>query len=276
MMLSLCLAPLAASAYQKIKIEEILSRHLESVAPAETRESIKNRVVSGTTVVTFRAPGTGRIGGRAVIASQGEMSAVGMVFDNVTNYPQDKVGFDGKAVTASYIHPGVRSVLGDFLMTHKDIVKQGLLGGALSQAWPLYDLKGKNPKLEYGGTKKIGDRQAHEVKYFARGGSDLHVSLFFDAETFQHLRTEYTRTLAAQMGPSPETSAGQNETRYRMVEDFSDFRKESALTLPHVYKITLEVNSPRGSYKAEWEMEFSQFAYNQPLDPKTFNVDAGN
>lgn len=274
--LALCAAPFATTAYEKIKPEELVAKHVESVGEVETRESIKTRVILGTVVATFRSPGTGQIGGRAVVTSQGEMNALGMVFDSSTNYPQDKVGFDGKGISVSYVHPGVRSPLGDFLVTHKDIVKQGLLGGALSQAWPLYDMEAKKPKLEYAGLKKIGDRQAHEVRYFARGGSDLHVSLFFDAETFQHLRTEYTRTLVAQMGATPETSAQQNETRYRMVEDFSDFRKESGLALPHKYKITLEVNSPRGAYKAEWAMEFSQFRFNQRLDPKTFDVETGN
>jgi len=262
-----------AQAADKLKPEEIVAKHLEAVGAPLTRESITSRIISGTVVASFRVPATGQVPGRAVLFSRGENVAVGMVFDGVPNYPHDKFGFDGKDVSASFIRPGARSTLGEFLLTNKSAVRQGLIGGALSQAWPLWDLESKKPKLESGGTKKVGDRPAHVVKYLPRGGSDLNVSLYFDAETFQHVRTEYTRTLAAQMGSNPEASARQIESRYRMVEDFSDFRKEGGLTLPHRYKLALEITLPGGSYRMDWEMALTAFAYNQKIDPQAFDVD---
>jgi hypothetical protein len=264
----------AASARDKLKPEEVVAKHLEAVGAAETRDSVKTRIISGTAVATFRSPGTGQVSGLAVLASEGEKNLLGMTFGTSNNnYPQEKLGFDGNDVSASYLRPGVRSPLGNFLLTHKAVVKQGLIGGVLSQAWPLYDLAGKKPKLEYAGTKKVGDRQAYELKYIPRGGSDLSVVLYFDAETFQHVRTEYTRTVVAQIGSTPETSANQSETRYRMVEDFSDFRKEGGMTLPHKYKIYLETTGQGGTFKADWELELSRFAFNQRIDPNSFDVD---
>jgi hypothetical protein len=268
----------SSSAADKIKLEELVAKHLESIGAAVTRASVKSRIVSGTVVATFRTPGTGQVSGLAVLASEGEKNLLGMSFGSSNNnYPFERFGFNGDDVTASYLRPGARSTLGNFLLMHKAVIRQGILGGALSQAWPLYDLEAKKPKLELGGTKKIGERQAYEVKYFPRGGSDLHVSLYFDAETFQHVRTEYTRTIAAQLGSTPETSAQQRETRYRMVEDFSDFRKESGLTLPHKYTLLLEeTGSTSGSFNATWEMALTQFAFNQPIDPKSFDVGTGD
>ena len=262
-----------ARAVDKLKPEEIVAKHLEAIGPALTRESITNRVVSGTVVATFRAPAMGVAQGRAVLFSRGEKNALGMVFDGVTNYPHDKIGFDGEDVSTSFVTPGRRSTLGEFLLTNKGVVKQGLVGGVLSQSWPLLDLESKKPKLESGGTKKVGDRPAYVLKYLPRGGLDLSVSLYFDAETFQHVRTEYTRSIAAQMGANPEASARQLESRYRMVEDFSDFRKEGGLMLPHKYKLALEFTLPGGSYKMDWEMSLAAFAYNQRIDPKAFDVD---
>ncbi|MGH9901382.1 MAG: hypothetical protein ACRD68_06100 [Pyrinomonadaceae bacterium] len=262
-----------ARAGEKLKPEEVVARHRESIGAAETRASIKSRIITGTVVATFRAPGTGQVGGRVVLASHGEKSMVGMIFDNSTNYPHEKIGFDGKDVSVSYVRPGVRSTLGDFLLTHKTVVSLGLLGGALSESWPLSNLSEKKGRLESDGTKKIGDRQAYEIKYFPRGGSDLRVSLFFDAQTFRHVRTEYARTLSAQMGTTPDASARRSETRYKMVEDFSEFGKEGGLTLPHKYKIYLELTGQGGSFRAEWEMTFSGFSFNQRIDPNSFDVD---
>lgn len=262
-----------ASSEQKMKAEDVVAKHLESVGTPEARAAIKNRIAVGTVVVSFRTPSVGQAPGRIVMASEGEKHLVGMVFDNVPNYPQEKLGYDAKKVTVSYVRPGARSSLGDFLQLHKSIIKQGLVGGAISQAWPLFDLATTKPKLESSGTKKVGDREAYALKYLPRGSSDLEVTLFFDAETFQHLRTEYKRTLAAQMGATVDQSARQRESRYRMVEDYSDFRKEGELTLPHKYKITLEITLPGGSYKADWEANLAEFGFNQEIDPKSFDVE---
>lgn len=262
----------AARPADKMRAEDVVAKHLEAVGGAEARAAVKNRVILGTVVVAFRTPSAGQAPGRAVLASEGEKNLIGMVFEEV-NYPQDKVGFDGKDVSVSYVRPGRRSALGDFLLMHNSVVKQGLVGGVLSSAWPLSDSAQTKAKLEYGGTKKVGERTCHVVKYLPRGGSDLNITLFFDAETFHHLRTEYTRTLAAQMGASPDASARQRESRYRMVEDYTDFRKEGALTLPHGYKIALEFTLPGGSYKADWEMILAEFSYNQTIDPDSFDVD---
>ena len=256
---------------QKLKAEEIIAKHLEAMGGAETLQSVSSRISSGTVVATFKEPGTGQLGGRVVLASEGPKNVMAMVFDN-TNYPHEKVGFDGREVSTSYARPGIRSTLGDFLLTHKAIIKQGIWGGALSQSWPLLDVTKNKVKVEAGGTKKIGDRLMYQLKLYP-SGSDVRVTMFFDAETFQHVRTEYNRTIVAQMGSTPETSASQAETRYKLVEDFSDFRKEGGLTLPHNYKIYLEVLGRQGSFKAEWEMTLSDFKFNQRIDPTAFDVD---
>ena len=261
-----------ARAAEKMKPEEVIAKHLESVGSEETRKSIKSRIVQGTANVIFRAPTIGQAAGRVVMASDGAKHMVAMAFDG-QGYQQEKIGFDGEKATVGYIKPGQRSPFGDFLLTHKNIISQGLLGGVLSQAWPLFDAAGMKAKLEYAGTKKFGDTLTHELKYSPRGGSDVRISLFFDAETFRHVRTEYTRTITAQMGGSVDGSASQRESRYKLVEEFSDFKKEGGLTLPHTYVIKLDLDARGGtSFRGEWQFALAQFAYNQPLDPGSFNM----
>ncbi|HEX6187812.1 MAG TPA: hypothetical protein VFZ40_07015 [Pyrinomonadaceae bacterium] len=251
----------------------MIVKHQQAIGAIEARNSVVNLTITGTVVATFREPGTGQIAGRAVLASQGDMSLLAMVFDNVPDYPHEKFGFDGNDVSIGYVRPGARSTFGDFVLTNKSVIKQGLLGGVLSHAWPLFDDTGKRGKSEVGGTKKFADRHAIEVKYFPKGGSDLRISFFFDAETFQHIRTEYSKVVASQMGATPELSARQFETRYKMVEEFSDFKNEGDLSLPHSYNIKLEIRAQRGSFDADWQLTLTNFSFNESIDPKAFDVD---
>lgn len=268
-------APAAtARAQQKLTADEVVAKHLEAIGAVETRDSIKSRIIRGTATVTFRAPSIRQVEGVAVLASKGEMSLLGIAFSDA-DYAQERFGYDGTKVSVGYIRAGERSVLGDFINTNKDVVGQGLLGGVLSEAWALENVAARRPRLEYGGTKKVGERQAYEVKYFPRGGSDLRISLFFDAETFQHVRTEYRRSIAAQMSTGIDAArSGQRESRYKLVEEFSDFRKEGGLALPHGYKINFEVDASMGVFRAEWDMKLNQFAFNQRIPPNSFDVNA--
>jgi hypothetical protein len=268
-----CLLSASEAQAQKLKSEEIIVKHLEAIGGNETLHSVSTRITSGTVVATFKTPTTAELGGRVVLASEGPKNVTAMVFENSTsNYPHEKIGYDGRDVSGSYVRPGIRSSLGDFLLGHKNIIKQGFWGGALSQAWLLLD-PDRKIKMEAAGTKKIGERSAYVLKCYP-SGSDLKVTMYFDAETFQHLRTEYERSISAQMGSTPETSATQGaETHYKLSEDFADFKKEGGLTLPHSYKISLEIVGRQGSFKASWDMALSSFQFNQRIDPSTFDVD---
>lgn len=263
--------PLTTTGREKIRPEELVAKHLEAIGTVEARNSVKSMIMVGEVLATFRAPASAQYSGQAVIASEGSKSMIGMNFASA-NYSQEKFGYDDKQVTVGYIHPGVRSPLSDFLFTNNAILKEGLLGGTLSDAWPLSNLAGKNPKLEYSGTKKINGRMAHELSYLPHGGSDLQINLFFDAETFQHVRTEYTLSVAAHMGSTIDTSSQERAIRHKLVEDFSDFKKEGGLMLPHTYKLLLELETRSGNYSAEWKLNISQFYFNKAIKPGSFDM----
>ncbi len=267
--LALALATPASSIAEKIKTEEIAARHLESIGPAKARTSA--RVIAGTSQVIFRTPPPGQAIGRAVLASDGLKSLIGMSFPSPV-YPREELGFNGNSFVAAFVTPGVRSVLGNFLMTHDLIFKQGLMGGALSTSWPLLDLASRGAQLEYVGTRKLADQTLHELRYFPRGGSDLKIRLFFEQETLRHVRTDYERVIPAPTGPRTYGNVQERETRYHMVEEFSLFKRESDLTLPHIYKITLSVDAQNGTFLAEWVIKLTQFEFNQKIDPSSFSI----
>jgi len=264
----------SASATDRMTPEELVTRHLESIGTAKARAAITTRIIAGKSLVIFRTPPPGQAMGRAVLASEGPRNLIGMSFPSPV-YPREQLGFNGNSFMAAFVTPGVRSVLGNFLMTHALIFKQGLMGGTLSTAWPLLDLTTRNPRLEYSGLKTVENRKLHELKYLAHGGSELQVSLFFDEATFQHVRTEYERVIAAPTGERSYTNIEEREIRYKMVEEFSDFKNESGLTLPHTYKISLLVDSKGGTFLADWEITLTQFTFNERIDPNSFTIGVG-
>jgi hypothetical protein len=274
--------PFSSLAGDKLKPEEIVAKHLDSIGTPEARAKVTNRIVGGAVVATFAEPSVGQFKGQAVLASDGDKNLISMQFPNA-NYPQENISFNGRDVLVGFVRAGVRSNLGDLLWTYKTVIKQGLFGGALSQAWPLYNLVEKKPKLSGGGTKKIGAKDVYEINLMPRGGSDMEISIFFDAQTFQHVRTEYQLVVRPQIGLSVDANKSQTPSRYKMIEDFGDFKKEGDLTLPHSYKITLEIDryipvrgnasaTTHAPFRGNWELTLDQFGFNQPIPPETFSA----
>ncbi|HEV2860317.1 MAG TPA: hypothetical protein VGX48_04865 [Pyrinomonadaceae bacterium] len=268
-------APAAPAPRDKMKAEEVVAKHLESIGPEAARSAVKSLIVIGTSRASFKARSTsGAVDGQVVIASVKNKVVLGMKFDS-PNYPGERFGFDGKKFTVGYLTPGVRSPLGNFALTNEVLFKEGLLGGTLSSAWALLNVADRKSKLEYAGTDKVNNRPAHKLKYYPNKGTDLEITLFIDADTFHHVRTEYSRIIGARLGAGGiDRQAVQNETRYKIVEEFSDFKKEGQLTLPHSYTLQLEINKTQGSSLDKWDMNLSQFAYDQEVADSTFNVES--
>jgi hypothetical protein len=263
----------ARSHADNVSLQEVISKHLDSIGSPETRAAVKSRVILGTAMATFRIGGKGQSDGRAVLASQGNMSLVGISF-GVPEYPRENLGFDGKSLTVADLTPGVRSTLGKFFMTHEMPFREGLLAGTLSAAWPLLDMSSRKAVLKYDGIKKVDGRQLHVVRYEPKNDSGLKTKLFFDAETFRHVRTEYEQRQVQQMVTQPGVTQQQGDSITKLVEEFSDFKIEKGLTLPHTYKLQLSIEALNRRVLQDWAFTLSQFVFNKELDQKQFDVTA--
>lgn len=280
LLVALLLLPLAvsrtatAAVVFDTKAEDVIAKHLESLGAAAAGADARSRVVVGTSHAVFRgASGDGVANGGVVLASASNKSLLAMKFD-IPNYSGEKLGFDGKKFTVGYNTPGKRSTLGSFLLIHGEIFKEGLVGGTLSSAWPLLNLAERGAKVEFDGTEKIAGVSVFCLRYKPRNSSDLSIKLYFDTKTFQHVRTQYDRVVAAPIAAGGiDAQAGRRETRYKLVEDFSDYKLEGKLNLPHAYTLHLEIQSTSNSVKNKWEMTFNQFAFNQEIDENDFNVE---
>lgn len=255
---------------QKMKAEDVLAKHLDSIGTAAAREATKNQIAVGEANITFTSPKNPPVVGRIVIASTAGKNFLGMSLNSV-NYQQEKFVFDGSSVNVSFVKEGTRSGLGNFLLSNGKLLSESVFGGVLNSSWALLDMANKKSKLSFEGTKKIGDKEVYVLSYLTKGG-DVDINLYFDKETFRHVRTEYKRTSSAAIGTRPEQSSGFNETRFRVVEDFSDFKAEkNGLTLPHTYHILYNVTGgSSGSTEIDWNFNLTEFAFNQKLADDTF------
>lgn len=256
---------------QKMQAEDILAKHLDSIGSVKNRNSVNTRIILSN--LKFKRQSSGVLEGKAVIASSKGGAIFGMTLDS-NEYPLDKFSFDGKRVKVGYITPGNRSVLGGFILSYGELMKEGLLGGTLSTSWSLMDLDAKKSKLFYKGEGKIDGKETFVLGYSPKGGSDLDIKMYFDKQNFQHLRTEYNRVVAAQMGQTVDGSAKQAESRYRLVEDFSNFKNYGGLTLPSAYKIFYSERGQTRTAEYNWEFNVTDVSFNQPLGNNAFDIDA--
>ncbi|MFV0389010.1 MAG: hypothetical protein ACK5NT_09655 [Pyrinomonadaceae bacterium] len=259
-------------AAEKISIKELVERHLRSIGTPEKLSALKSITAYGGVESESKGATNGTTSGTSVLASEGNKYLIGLQFPN-PDYPSERIGFDGTNVTVSFLRPGVRSLLGNFIRDNAKTFKQGLLTGALSTAWEFYRFDEKHSKMKSAGTKNIDGNVCYRVTLNNSSDSDLMVSLYFDAKTFRHLKTEYTKTLNPSMGASVDLSAYQSETRYRFVEIFDDFRDVGGLTLPNSYRIYYEDSNGRRTNTMLWNIKLSEVLYNQEIEDSIFHFD---
>jgi hypothetical protein len=183
-------------------------------------------------------------------------------------------------------------------------MKEGLLGGVWSQGWPMLDLETRNPTLKYTGTETIDGREIHEMDYAPKGGlNGIKVKLFFEPDTFHHVRTEYRlrvqgeRSLQAGKtvtGGVPSSSGSGVITRdagildpiedshYLLIEKFDNFKevnfKDSkgsetmSVILPHNYSIEYSVEGQGSSFLDRWNLVAETWMQNGTLDISVFKA----
>lgn len=270
-LLSISILFVGASFAQKLNADEVIKKHLESIGSAENRAALKDATIAGTVRYNvLRAGGSGG-DGRVVFASDSLKILAAMSF-NIPTYPLERIVFDGKKLKVEYAISNARSYLGDFVYRYPETVNRALFGGTLTGAWTFYDPTFRKSRIEYDGVKKINDREVYALSVLPKGGSDVEVQVFFDKQTFQHVRTVYKRIISASQGSSVDTSSQKRGQRQTMTEEFGDFKNEQGLTLPHSYRVYILIDGETETKEYEWVMKFSQFFFNQNLDPATFNA----
>jgi len=263
---------------QKEGAADVIAKHRASIGTASALAAVKNQLVLSNAQFTLKGSAA-VIGGKALVLSTSDKSLWGMNF-NSNEYPQDRFGFDGKAIVGKAT-PSARSLLGDFLYSNRVILSEGLIGGTLSASWPLLNSGLRKAKIRHEGAKTINGIETVILSYSPKGGSDLVIRLYFDAKTYRHIRTEYTLARAAVQGSNIDNSAGQSGSIQRLVENFSSFTKMGELVLPGSHKMTYSrtgtaslATTQSANRDAEWTFTVTDIGFNRELDENSFNVEA--
>jgi hypothetical protein len=267
---ALVLAPASRAKDEKLKPEQLIAKHLESIGSAEKLKGVKTRSTGGVTHVDFRVGGQASLNGEGSIVS--DLTSVRAAFKfPALEYPGEQFAFDGEKVAIGQVSPGNRSPLGRFLFENEVLLKEGLLFGSLSGSWALLNTQAKQPKLEVTGVKKVGGRSLYEMKYEAKKGrGNVQAWLYFDQDTFRHVRSQFKVEIAStQLQKISDTAELE---RYLLIEEFDDFKPVDGLTLPHSYKLDFSIDAPRGGFVGSWTYAVKQVAHNEPVDRQIFTV----
>jgi hypothetical protein len=235
--------------------QDLVTKHLDALGTKEARTTIKTRVVQGTAVYRILVGGGGRLEGKTGIASEGHKLRFMLKFAP-NDYRGETAVYNGQAVQVAFSNANQsRSPLASFLTTYDVIVKDGLLGGVLSTAWPLINLEDRRPQLIYEGLKKLDGKQVHQIRYQPNGHNDLEILLYFDSE-FRHVGTSYGISVANNVGATITSSSRLLPERSRLEERFSDFKTVDGIKLPTHWNLQFTRELPNGSTTVtEWDMK---------------------
>ena len=267
----LILGTRAASA-QNLKPEEILAKHIEAIGAKERIDSVKNRLAVGLSEFESKLPSR-KADGKAVIASESG-NLMFLASFRSQEYPFEKIGFFSNKINLPWVTSGTRSPLGAFIADHEKILSSGLFTGTISSRWPLLDPQNKKGRVQSGGTKKVDGRKVYVLDYFPKGGgsTEFTIKVFFDSETFRHVRTEYRRQISSKQDTFGQLGR-QADVKLTMTEEFGDYKTVDGLTLPYSYRINYLTNSNSGVYEYIWGINITQYHFNQKLDSNFFTFD---
>ncbi len=307
--LSTVLFPMAAVdvTAKKLKTEKLIALHLQAIGENVVR---KNRVAQGSGSMDIRVGGQGNLDGRAILLAEGDKLRTSLTFGHV-QYPQETLIRNGDQLDIAYITPGVRSQLGTTIWENfPRLAQEGLYAGVLTTDWALLNLKKKRAKIRYRGLKKFEGRNLHEVDYKPKKKVSYRVRLYFEPETYRHVASKYRIVVprAAMRGLTNISSGGgapvgasggitpgnrtvsnsrgsllgqiggpgagddpTNRSTVELTERFSDFKEVDGLTLPHHYKITLNVDANTG-FVGHWEMKIDLMSHDRQIAQKAFAI----
>ncbi len=247
----------------RMKPEDVIGKHLDSVGKAETRATVTSRIVNGRVVFGEIIARNIQIEGTNSLLSQGRKLKCTMQFGD-PHYPGEQLVFDGQKTMVATVDPTNRSSLGTFLYQQEEILGDGLFGGVLSTAWLLLNQKEVGGKLKYEGLKKIDGRDLHDLTYISKkhsGSGDFIIHLYFDQDTFRHVRTVYTLTQHIAGG---SINQGTDETRRTLEERFSDFVEAEGITLPRHWEIRYRTEPQTQPMEFRWDITIAQ-VQNNPI-----------
>ena len=238
---------------------EIINKHLAAVGGKEALAKLKSRIAIGT-VKKENDPGI-----KMAIMSEApnRVSAV-YVFGKY----DWQLSYDGSNAIIRPVFPRALSPIQD---KYGEMLASGLMFNSISLYNVLLTPEAYGAKFEAKGTKKIKNRVTYvvEVKR-AKAGS---ARLYFDAETFMWVRTEYGKaTFSKPMREFTNESVahGEDDNSVDFYFETSDFREVDGVKLPFKYEQSITYPQLHQKMSGAMSGTITEYRHNAPIDPKMF------
>jgi len=255
-----------------ISTDDLVAKHLDAIGSKDARAAAKTRAVQGTATYRILVGGGGTLEGKTGIVSDGRKVRFMMKFTN--DYRGETFVSNGEKAQIFFSNTNQSlSPVAGFVSAYDVIVRDGLIGGVLSTNWALTNLSERNAKLAFEGLKKEDGKQLYRVRYEPSKRVDLQIFLYFEQDTFRHVKTVYDLQIGNNVGRTIVESANLQPERSRLEERFSDFKTVDGLTLPTHWNLQFSREKSNGSTTlSEWDLKEDQITNNVGLDARNFEV----
>lgn len=246
-----------------LSAEEIINKHVAAVGGKDALAKFTSRIAIGTVQREGDSPA------RMAIMSEGSnrVSAMYLFSDLTWQLTNDS----GKTIFRPLFK---NRSLGPVQIRFEEMLASGTLFNDISLCNIINNPNGlgtSGVKMEAKGTKKVRGKQAYVVELKREHGHPI--QLFFDAETFMWVRTDYGEVrLSEQMQQftNDVTSHSEDEVNDDFYLDTWDFRDVDGVKLP--FKFEQVVSTPILKQRPVGTITgvITEYRNNAPIDPKMF------
>lgn len=238
--------------------EEIINRHLEAVGGKESLSRFKTRIAIGT-IKKENDPES-----KIAIMSEApnRISAVYVL-------PSYDLRFTYDGSNAA-LKPQIPRQYAVFENKYREIVSSGLMYNNIS----LYNIllqPADAVKFQAKGRKKLRGREAYVVEVKRQKGEAMR--LYFDAETFMWVRTDYGKThISAEIKPftNEPVSRGEDDLTVDFYIETSDFRDVDGVKLPFKFEQVMTAPIMRQRRSGTITGTITEYRHNEAIDPQMF------
>ncbi|HKP85355.1 MAG TPA: hypothetical protein VJZ26_04615 [Blastocatellia bacterium] len=238
---------------------EIISKHLAAVGGKEALARIKSRVAIGSVKKESEPDAQ-----MAIMSEAPNRVSAMYVFKDFTW----QLTYDGKNVI---FRPTITKEGALVERKYREMLTTGALFNSISLYNILTTGESDDLKFEARGAKKVRNRSAYVVE--VKRGKAQPLRLYFDAETFMWVRTDYgSVSFAKNMGKftNDVVQHGEDQTDVDFSFETSDFKEVDGVKLPFKFEQTVAFPLIRQKSAGSITGTIKEYRHNVPIDPKMF------